>query len=84
MENNSLQHHGVKGMKWGVRRNRDDSGGGRPRVSRKVRRQRAANLKKARQAREANKELKIRKRNSYVLVKPKTYTEIGIYLQMKN
>lgn len=30
MNNDYLQHYGVKGQRWGVRRNRDASGGGRP------------------------------------------------------
>lgn len=49
-----LYHHGVKGMKWGVIRWRNksgSSGNGSRRVSRKVRKQRAANLEKARQTR---------------------------------
>lgn len=61
MENNQLTHWGVKGMRWGVRKDRDSGGGGTKRVSRKVRKQREANLKKAREAREAKKELEAKK-----------------------
>lgn len=68
-----LQHWGIKGMKWGVRRyqNKDgsltaagrkkysesDGSGGAPKkkVSRKVRKQREAALKKAREAKAAKK-----------------------------
>lgn len=34
MENNSLQHHGIKGMRWGVRKDRSGSSGGSRRRSR--------------------------------------------------
>lgn len=36
MDNYTLQHHGVKGMKWGVRRKRDTSGSPRGRRARKA------------------------------------------------
>jgi len=61
MENNQLTHWGVKGMRWGVRKDRDSGGGGTKRVSRKVRKQREANLKKARETREAKKQLAAKK-----------------------
>lgn len=50
---NALQHYGVKGMRWGVRKSRGDSGGGtlkvkyRPTYSNEDRRQATANVKTA-------------------------------------
>lgn len=65
MENNELQHWGIPGMKWGVRRfqNKDGSltSAGKKRVSRKVQKQREEALKKARDAREAKKKMEEKK-----------------------
>lgn len=60
MENTYLQHHGIKGMKWGVRRTPQQLG--HMIKQRRVKKKREAALEKARQARkekaefEANKE----------------------------
>ena len=60
MDNNHLYHHGIKGMKWGVRRTAAQLG--HQIKQRKVKKQRAAALEKARQAKrekadfEANKD----------------------------
>ena len=60
MENNSLQHHGVKGMKWGIRRANKSYGGKRknnaPRMSADAKE--AARLKKKKVSEMSTEELK--------------------------
>lgn len=68
MENNTLQHWGILGMKWGVRRyqNKDGSltNAGKKRLSRKQLKQRAKNLEKAREARAQKKALEEEKKKA--------------------
>lgn len=68
MENNTLQHWGILGMKWGVRRyqNKDGSltNAGKKRLSRKQLKQRAKNLEKAREARAQKRALEEEKKKA--------------------
>lgn len=58
MENNQLYHHGVKGMKWGVRKSRSGSSNRRRKSSKSEDHIRAKQLKKKRLNQLSNAELR--------------------------
>ena len=63
MNQNELNHYGVLGMKWGVRRNRSGSTKN-PFKKHKQKKQRQSNLKKAREAKAAKKEHEMSKQEA--------------------
>lgn len=56
MENNSLAHHGTKGMRWGIRRYQNRDGSLTPAGKRRVQKQQQKNLEKARKAKAEKKQ----------------------------
>lgn len=74
MDNNELMHHGIKGMKWGVRRTPSQLG--HKIRARRAQKKRAAALEKARATRKANRELEANKERA---LKSGTATEVLKY-----
>lgn len=74
MESNQLYHHGIKGMKWGVRRTPQQLG--HYIKQRKIKKQRTAALEKARQARKDKAEFEANKDR---VLKSGTATEVLKY-----
>lgn len=74
MDEQVLVHHGVKGMKWGIRRTASQLG--HPFRSRKIKKQRTAALEKARTARKEKKEYEAGKQEA---LKKGTATDILKY-----
>lgn len=64
MDNSYLQHHGIKGMKWGVRRFQDKNG-------------RLTNEGKFRYAKESSKTIKINKDGSETIPKGFVFNRVG-------
>lgn len=74
MDNTQLYHHGIKGMKWGVRRTPAQLG--HTIKQRKLKKKRAASLEKARQARKEKAEFEV---NKDKVLKTGTATEVLKY-----
>lgn len=74
MDNYELYHHGVKGMKWGIRRTAAQLG--HPLRNRRIKKQRKAALEKARKVRQQNAEYEKGKQNA---LKKGTATDVLKY-----